>query len=54
MFSDGHHYIMEEAITGDFALVKGWKADRSGNVTFRLNICFLNMHNCVHVHVHVD
>ena len=28
-------YIMEKAITGDFALVKGWKADKSGNVTFR-------------------
>lgn len=26
---------MEEAITGDFALVKGWKADKMGNVVFR-------------------
>lgn len=26
---------MEHAITGDFALVKGWKADKAGNVTFR-------------------
>jgi 3-oxoacid CoA-transferase subunit A len=26
---------MEEAIVGDFALVKGWKADRQGNVVFR-------------------
>ena len=26
---------MEEAITGDFALVKAWKADRSGNLVFR-------------------
>ncbi len=24
---DGRHYIMEKAITGDFALIKGWKAD---------------------------
>ncbi|ESO88360.1 hypothetical protein LOTGIDRAFT_126331, partial [Lottia gigantea] len=32
---DGRSYIMEEAITGDFALVKAWKADRSGNLTFR-------------------
>lgn len=27
---------MEEAITGSFSLVKGWKADRHGNVIFRL------------------
>ncbi|KXJ15867.1 succinyl-CoA:3-ketoacid coenzyme A transferase 1, mitochondrial [Exaiptasia diaphana] len=31
----GRNYIMEEAITGDFALVKAWKADKSGNLTFR-------------------
>ena len=32
---NGRHYIMEEAITGDFALVKAWKADRAGNLIFR-------------------
>ena len=26
---------MEEAITGDFALIKAWKADSSGNLVFR-------------------
>ena len=26
---------MEEAITGDFAIVKAWKADRYGNLIFR-------------------
>lgn len=26
---------MEEAITGDFSLVKGWKADTLGNVIFK-------------------
>ena len=31
----GQHFILEEAITGDFALVKAWKADRAGNVIFR-------------------
>lgn len=31
----GRHYILEEAITGDFAIVKGWKADRFGNVVYR-------------------
>ena len=31
---DGRHYILEEAIKGDFAIVKGWKADRYGNVIY--------------------
>ncbi|KAG6446432.1 succinyl-CoA:3-ketoacid coenzyme A transferase 1, mitochondrial [Manduca sexta] len=32
---NGKQYIMEEAITGDFALVKAWKADKYGNLIFR-------------------
>ncbi|KAJ8929037.1 hypothetical protein NQ314_018306 [Rhamnusium bicolor] len=32
---DGQSYIMEEAITGDFALIKAWKADPVGNLVFR-------------------
>jgi len=32
---NGINYIMEEAITGDYALVKAWKADRMGNLIFR-------------------
>uniref|UniRef100_A0A8C2KHG6 Succinyl-CoA:3-ketoacid-coenzyme A transferase n=1 Tax=Cyprinus carpio TaxID=7962 RepID=A0A8C2KHG6_CYPCA len=32
---NGRHYIMEKSITGDFALVKAWKADKAGNVIFR-------------------
>ncbi len=32
---DGRHYILEESITGDFAIVKAWKADRYGNLVFR-------------------
>ncbi|XP_045141094.1 succinyl-CoA:3-ketoacid coenzyme A transferase 1, mitochondrial [Echinops telfairi] len=32
---NGQHFILEEAITGDFALVKAWKADQAGNVVFR-------------------
>ena len=31
----GRHYILEEAITGDFAIVKAWKADRFGNAIYR-------------------
>lgn len=34
---DGRPYVLEEAITGDFALVKGFKADRAGNVVFRMS-----------------
>ena len=32
---NGRPYIMEQAITGDFAIVKGWKADHYGNVIYR-------------------
>jgi 3-oxoacid CoA-transferase subunit A len=32
---NGREYLMEEAIVGDFAIVKGWKADRYGNVIYR-------------------
>lgn len=32
---DGKSYILEDAIKGDFALIKGWKADERGNVIFR-------------------
>jgi 3-oxoacid CoA-transferase subunit A len=32
---NGRNYILESAITGDFAIVKAWKADRYGNLVFR-------------------
>ena len=32
---DGKSYVMEEAIRGDYAFVKAWKADRLGNCQFR-------------------
>ena len=32
---NGRPYIMEEAITGDFAIVKAWKADTFGNLVYR-------------------
>lgn len=32
---NGRDYIMEEAITGEIALVKAWKADEFGNLVFR-------------------
>lgn len=32
---NGRKYILEESITGDFAIVKAWKADRYGNAIYR-------------------
>ena len=32
---NGRTYILEQAIVGDFALVKAWKADRLGNLVYR-------------------
>lgn len=32
---NGKNYILETAITGDFALIKAWKADPEGNLVFR-------------------
>ncbi len=31
----GETYVMEESLTADVALVKAWKADRSGNLIFK-------------------
>jgi 3-oxoacid CoA-transferase subunit A len=32
----GRQYILEEAIHGDFSIAKAWKADRFGNLVFRM------------------
>ncbi|KAK7727451.1 hypothetical protein SLS57_002923 [Botryosphaeria dothidea] len=32
---DGKSYVMEQAIRGDYAFIKAWKADKLGNVQFR-------------------
>lgn len=32
---NGKHYIMEEAITGDVAILRAWKVDEAGNCQFR-------------------
>ena len=40
---DGRHYIMEESIRGDFSLIKAWKADRAGNLIFRMSARNLNV-----------
>jgi 3-oxoacid CoA-transferase subunit A len=33
---DGKGYVLERGITTDFAIVKAWKADRYGNLVYRL------------------
>nr|XP_057927108.1 3-oxoacid CoA transferase 1a isoform X1 [Doryrhamphus excisus] len=43
---NGRHYLMEKAITGDFALIKAWKADRAGNVVFRKTARNFNQPMC--------
>lgn len=32
---NGRNYVLEPSITGDFAIVRAWKADRYGNLVFR-------------------
>jgi acyl CoA:acetate/3-ketoacid CoA transferase alpha subunit len=34
---DGEAYLLEETITGDYSLVKAWRADEAGNVQFRVS-----------------
>lgn len=43
---NGRNYIMEEAITGDFALIKAWKADKAGNLIFRKTARNFNLPMC--------
>src|SRR5579862_4894899 len=32
---DGRQYLLERALTADFAIIKAWKGDRMGNLTYR-------------------
>lgn len=32
---NGQHFVLEESITTDLAIVKGWKADKAGNIILR-------------------
>jgi len=43
---NGRNYIMEEAITGDYSLVKAWKADKAGNLVFRKTANNFNQPMC--------
>jgi len=43
---EGRNFIMEEGITGDFALVKAWKADKAGNLVFNKTAMNFNLPMC--------
>ncbi|XP_041916290.1 succinyl-CoA:3-ketoacid coenzyme A transferase 1, mitochondrial-like isoform X1 [Alosa sapidissima] len=43
---NGRHYVMEKAITGDYALIKAWKCDMAGNVVFRKTARNFNQPMC--------
>ena len=32
---DGEHYVLERGLRADLAIIKGWKADETGNLIFR-------------------
>lgn len=39
---DGKQYLLERALRADFALVKAWKGDESGNLVYRKTACNFN------------
>lgn len=39
---DGKQYLLERALKADFALVKAWKGDESGNLVYRKTACNFN------------
>ena len=32
---DGKHYVLEDALTADFSLIRAWKGDKNGNLIYR-------------------
>lgn len=40
---NGRKYVLEESITGDFALIKAYKADEKGNLVFHLTARLLHL-----------
>jgi 3-oxoacid CoA-transferase len=40
---DGRTFILERALTADYALIKGWKADRAGNIVFNKTAANFNL-----------
>lgn len=42
----GSNYVLEEAITGDYAFIKAYKADKLGNLVFRMSARNFNAPMC--------
>src|ERR687886_396251 len=40
---DGEEYVLERGIRADLSIIKGWKADESGNLVFRKTACNFNL-----------
>lgn len=40
---DGQIYIMERSLTADYSLIKGWKADKAGNIIFNKTATNFNL-----------
>uniref|UniRef100_A0A915CLP2 3-oxoacid CoA-transferase n=1 Tax=Ditylenchus dipsaci TaxID=166011 RepID=A0A915CLP2_9BILA len=43
---NGVNYVLEEAICGDYALIKAWKADKLGNLLFKQTMSNFNIPMC--------
>lgn len=43
---NGREYILEEALTADFSLIKAWKSDKAGNLVFRKATANFNSAMC--------
>lgn len=43
---NGKPFILEEALSADFALIKGWKADKDGNIIFQKTTANFNIPMC--------
>lgn len=43
---NGHNYVLEEAIRGDYSFVKAYKADKFGNLMFRMSARNFNAPMC--------
>ncbi|KAI1701637.1 coenzyme A transferase domain-containing protein [Ditylenchus destructor] len=43
---NGTNFVLEEAITGDFSLIKAWKADTMGNLIFKQTMGNFNVPMC--------
>lgn len=43
---NGHNYVLEEALRGDYSFVKAYKADTSGNLIFRMSARNFNAPMC--------